>query len=59
MSKVTIKLVRSLVGSSETQRKTVQALGLNKIGQSVTLEDTPATRGAVNKVRHLLAVEEA
>ncbi len=59
MSKLTIKLVRSLVGSSDTQRKTIEALGLKKIGQSVTLADTPATRGALNKVRHLLAVEEA
>ena len=56
--RVNIKLVRSLIGASETQKKTVQALGLKKIGSSVDLPDTPATRGAIRKVAHLVAVSE-
>ena len=40
------------------QKKTVEALGLRKLHHSVELEDSPATRGAINKVSHLLKVEE-
>ncbi|MEM1506420.1 50S ribosomal protein L30, partial [Domibacillus sp. 8LH] len=40
------------------QKKTVQALGLRKIRQSVVREDTDAVRGMVNKVSHLVAVKE-
>lgn len=56
---IQIKLKRSLAGASETQKKTVQALGLKKIGQTVVLADTPATRGAVRKVAHMVDVVEA
>lgn len=56
---IKIKLVRSLIGTSETQKKTVQALGLKKIGSVVERPDTPATRGAVRKVAHLVSVTEA
>lgn len=56
--KINIKLKRSLAGASETQRKTIQALGLRKIGQVVSLIDSPATRGAVKKVSHMVDVVE-
>lgn len=56
MLKVT--LVKSTIGSSPYQKKVVEALGLRKIRQSVELADTPATRGAIFKVSHLLNVEE-
>lgn len=58
MAKLKITLVRSLIGRPETQRKTVYALGLRKTNRSVIHEDTPRIRGAINKVNHLLKVEE-
>jgi len=56
--KLRITLVRSLIGRSETQRRTVRALGLTKINQTVEKEDTPQIRGMVNKVQHMIKVEE-
>jgi len=53
-----ITLVKSTIGSTPYQKKVVEALGLRKMHQSVELPDTPQTRGAVNKVSHLLKVEE-
>lgn len=55
---VRITLTKSLIGASPRQRKVVEALGLRKMHQSVELVDSPVTRGAVNKVPHLLTVEE-
>jgi len=56
--KLEITLRRSVIGGTEQQKKTVQALGLKKISQSVVREDTPAVRGMVDKVSHLLTVKE-
>jgi len=56
--KVTITLVRSPIGFNKTQASTVQGMGLRRIGHSVELVDTPATRGMILKVRHLVTVEE-
>lgn len=56
--KLKITLVRSTIGSSPKQRKTVEALGLRKLHHSVELADSPMTRGAIAKVSHLLDVEE-
>lgn len=56
MIKVTLK--KSLIGASEKQIKVVEALGLKKMHQSVELQDIPQVRGAVEKVPHLLSVEE-
>ncbi len=53
-----ITLVKSTIGATPKQKKTVEALGLKKLHHSVVLADTPATRGAVAKVSHLLSVEE-
>jgi large subunit ribosomal protein L30 len=58
MAKLKITLVKSPIACQPKQRRTVKALGLNKLHQSVELEDSPATRGAINKVSHLLKVEE-
>ena len=52
------ELVRSVIGRPENQVKTVQALGLRKIGQTREVNDTPAMRGMVNTVKHLLEVQE-
>ncbi len=59
MAKLKITLVKSLIGRPEDQRVTVRTLGLTKTNRSVIQEDTPQTRGAINKVCHLLKVEEA
>ena len=57
--KLEITLTRSVIGSKEAQKRTVEALGLKKIRQSVVLEDTASVRGMINKVSHLVAVKEA
>ncbi len=61
MAKSTIKVVqvRSAIGREGSQRKTLIGLGLNKIGRVRELEDTPAVRGMINKVRHLVRFEPA
>ena len=56
--KIKEKKKKSVIGASPKQRKVVEALGLKKMHQSVELVDSPVTRGAVNKVSHLLTVEE-
>jgi large subunit ribosomal protein L30 len=56
--KVRIKLVRSPIGFNKTQAATVQGMGLRRIGHTVELSDTPATRGMILKVRHLVEVAE-
>jgi len=53
-----ITLVRSPIGYATRQRLTVKALGLRKMNQVVERPDTPAVRGMVNKVPHLVHVEE-
>ena len=55
---VKITLTKSTIGASPKQKKVVEALGLKKMHHSVELIDTPATRGAVKKVEHLVTVEE-
>lgn len=58
MAKLKIKLVRSVIGSRKDQKATIEALGLRKIRQIVEHDDTPQIRGMVNKIRHLVEVEE-
>ncbi|HEC2197466.1 TPA: 50S ribosomal protein L30 [Staphylococcus delphini] len=58
MAKLQITLIKSVIGRPETQRKTVKALGLGKVNSSVTVEDNAAIRGQINKVSHLVSVEE-
>jgi len=55
--KVRIRLVRSPIGFNKTQAETVQGMGLRRLGHTVELVDTPATRGMILKVRHLVEVE--
>ena len=59
MEKKTLKvtLVKSPIGTRESHRATVLGLGLKKLHQSRTLEDTPAGRGMINKVSYLVRVE--
>ena len=53
---VTIEQIASANRRPEIQGQTLIGLGLNKIGRQRTLEDTPAVRGMINKVRHLVRV---
>ncbi len=53
-----ITLVRSPIGYSERQKRTVRALGLRRLNQSVEQADTPVLRGMLAKVSHLVQVEE-
>ena len=55
---VKVTLRKSTIGFNKTQAKTVQGLGLRRINHSVDLPDTPATRGMIHKVRHLVEVNE-
>ncbi len=54
-----VELVKSPAGRLEKQQRTVEALGLRKLHQSVTVADTPAMRGMINTVSHLVSVTEA
>ncbi len=56
---IKITLVRSPIGTTERHKRTVRALGLRRINYSVTLEDTPAVRGMIDRVVYLVKVEEA
>jgi large subunit ribosomal protein L30 len=53
-----ITWIKSAIGYSKRQKRTVQALGLRRLGQTVEHEDTPAIRGMIQKVSHLVKVEE-
>jgi large subunit ribosomal protein L30 len=53
-----ITLLKSPIGFNKTQAATVEGMGLRRINHSVELLDTPATRGMIHKVRHLVAVSE-
>ena len=59
MAKIKITLTKSPIGAQPRQRKTIEALGLRKMNQTVELDDSPATRGAIRKVSHLVTVTEA
>ena len=56
--KLTITLRKSVIGFNRNQAMIVQGMGLRRIGSSVALLDTPATRGMILKVRHLVDVGE-
>ncbi len=58
MKKISIKLVKSVIGSKPVHRKNIRALGLRKIGQVVERDDSPVIRGMINKCSHLLEVKE-
>ncbi|MHB9133421.1 MAG: 50S ribosomal protein L30 [Armatimonadota bacterium] len=56
--KLAITLKRSLITRPQTERRTVEGLGLRKLNHTVILPDNPSTRGAAFKVRHLVEVHE-
>ncbi len=56
--KLNVTLVKSPIGYTKRQKAVVQSLGLRKMGQTVVRSDTPVIRGMINKVSHLLKVDE-
>jgi large subunit ribosomal protein L30 len=57
-ARIRVTLVRSPIGYSERQKRTVRALGLRRMHQTVEHPDTPAVRGMVASVNHLVRIEE-
>ena len=57
--KIQVRQVRSAIGSTRDQRATLRGLRLGRPGNRMELEDGPAVRGMINKVVHLIVVEEA
>lgn len=58
MAKIKIKYIKSKIGGTERQKRTIQALGLKKLNSSVEVEATPQIMGMVEKVRHLVSIED-
>ena len=56
---LTVTLHRSMIGTLQSQRATLRALGLKRIGQSVTKDDTPSIRGMLSAVEHMVWIAEA
>ncbi len=55
---IRVTQIKSAIGRKDDQRRTLIGLGLNKLHRQRELEDTPAVRGMINKVRHLVRVDE-
>jgi large subunit ribosomal protein L30 len=56
---ITVKQIGSPIRREASQRQTLVGLGLNKINRTATLPDTPAVRGMIDKVKHLVRVQDA
>lgn len=59
MAKLRVTWVRSHSRRKFDQKRTIRALGLRRLGQTVEHSDSPSVRGMIDKVHHLVAVEEA
>jgi len=59
MAKIKVKQVKSAIKRTQNQKRTLEALGLRKLGQVVEHDATPNILGMVNKVKHLVSTEEA
>ncbi len=59
MNKIKIKQIKSAINRPERQKRTIKALGIKKMQQTIEVNDTPQIRGMINKVNHLLLIEEA
>lgn len=58
MKKVRIKQIKSGIGRPERQKRTLKALGIRKMNNPIEIEATPQILGMIEKVKHLLAIEE-
>ena len=59
MAKIKVKQVKSSIKRLQTQKRTLESLGLRGIGKEVTHEATPSMLGMIEKVKHLVSVSEA
>lgn len=59
MASLRVTWIKSAIGYADDQRKTLRAMGLSRLNQSIVHEDSPSLRGMILKVRHLVKVEEA
>jgi len=57
MATIKVTKVKSAINRTQTQKRTLEALGLKKIGQTVEHQDTPNILGMIKKVNHLVSVE--
>ena len=57
-ARLTITWRKSAIGYNQDQKDTIRRLGFRRLGQSVEIDDTPALRGMVHKVQHLVDVQE-
>lgn len=55
---INVTLVRSMIGRPEKHRKVLRGMGLTKMNKTVSFKDSPATRGMIEKVSHLVKVQE-
>lgn len=58
MKKLKIKQVRSGIGRPERQKRTLRALGFKRMNQTIEVEVSPQVEGMINKVKHLIEIEE-
>lgn len=58
-NKIKVTQIKSIIGQKWNQKLTIKALGLHRIRHTVVHNDTPQIRGMINKVNHLVKVEEA
>jgi len=56
--RIVVRLVRSMIGYPEKQRVVLRGIGLSKMQKTVQLPDTPQVRGMLDKVKHLVRIEE-
>lgn len=59
MAKIKVKQLKSGIKKPQNQKRTLEALGLKKIGQVVEHDDTPSIVGMINKIKHLVSIVEA
>jgi large subunit ribosomal protein L30 len=59
MAKIRVKQVKSSIKKPQNQKRTLEALGLKRIGQVVEHDDTKNILGMINKVQHLVSIEES
>lgn len=58
MGKIKVKLIKSGIDQSKRQKDTLEAMGFRKLHQVVEMNDNPAMRGMIEKVKHLVTVQE-
>jgi large subunit ribosomal protein L30 len=58
MAKIKLTQIKSGIGSTKRQKRTLEALGIRKMNNTIEVKNTPQIQGMITKVRHLLKVEE-